>query len=447
MTPTALLAAALVIGQSTPAPSSADLEVPAPAVVAPVQPPIAAPPAVAPPASSGSRFSSVPPLQPAIGRFSEVPPAGASVPVPSSPVEKSVQPAPPAAVSPPSVPKASLPAVRLGGVLPADVASPEPSSASEDLQHPKAGVVEKWLAEALNSTPSVDGNNVRIFDCLASVAGRTSRLGVVAAYWELSAMDIRHRWAKVDYQLVSQLMERASGADRVVLAAVEARAAAEVTAAKLALNVAQHDLVEVARLSSTKALPVPQDGFYVGPYGTNFETIFVGRIVPSPLRRIDGTLPQLRELMSIRATALETSQKTADLLVEGYAEAQVDLPPVLAGREQLRLAREEFISAVQRYNLDIAQFALGAAAETVSRGQVVGMLLPGKVPDEPVLVAPVSLAPLGVLQPASATQLVPVPAAQALPGVPESALAPMSSVLKQPKLVPATAPPTFVPVR
>ncbi len=451
MTPAALLVAVLASTQVPPTTNPADLDVPAPVVtpVEPLQSPTAPPVAASVP--SGSRFGGAP-AAPA-----KAPPTAELSP-PTSRFGSPAPPSPPRDSSAPTLPP-SPSSVRLGGakilasppiVSPVQAATESSIPVTKQAEPPATGSVAEMLEGALASAESVDGKSQRIYDCLAVVAGRADRLKIVQAYWDLSAEDIRYRWAQADYQQVLQLSGRAAGADQVVLAALEARATANVSAAKLTVKAAQLDLVEVARLSHKDALPVPRNQFYVGKYGTNFDAIFAQRIAPAPLRRINGTLPLLRELMTSRANALDVSQRAFNLLTRGYAEAQVDLPAVLAGREQLRLAQEEFLSAVHHYNRDIAQFALGAAGGGISRGQVVGMLLPGKAPEEVVVpsgITPISMAPSGALQPASAIQLIPVPDAQAGPGVSEPVAEPMPSVLKQPEFVPATPPATFVPRR
>src|SRR6185503_6442562 len=98
-----------------------------------------------------------------------------------------------------------------------------------------------------------------------------------------------------------------------------------------------------------------------------FKELFANRTAPAVLRRIDRTLPPLRELIDSQAAAVSAADKSLYALSQAYEDGETGLALVVEAHKQLRRQRREFLVAVRDYNFSIAEYAMAVVTPSTSR--------------------------------------------------------------------------------
>ena len=291
----------------------------------------------------------------------------------------------------PDTPRTALPAAPLSGSARSTViARPglgeevRRASAAEEIETDEA--VRRFtlstavLTAALRrrDQASVSGVETSLSHVLKEAQGRTERRRIVLAYWDLVLKVAQHHYAIDEVGELASIAKSLS-ADTLLLEAAVATAEARRREARLNAVQAQHELAEKAGWpyhGESDGLPVPTETPILGRYDTKFDLIFARRPPPQLACRIHGTLDLTREVIAADAASIISTLRVYHELKHRFDRDQAAIEDVLRSHDQLHRSRVKFLSSVLRYNHDIAEYALVAASRTVSREQVVAMLLP-----------------------------------------------------------------------
>ncbi|MGC3968358.1 MAG: hypothetical protein QM775_13585 [Pirellulales bacterium] len=235
------------------------------------------------------------------------------------------------------------------------------------------------LPKSLGTT----GKPTKLIDALAGTSDRRRQAAVVYAYWKLAlaAGEYHYAWQHVQFlKLMEETVAAAEqGGDaqaaRAAVAARSAEANAEWREADMRLTAAQIELSEAAGRTADAQRPLPTDLPHVGTYNTSFEKVYAGRTPPARAYLLQKSLPMRREVVAGRAQTVWAAQDAYEAAFDAYRKRQLPLDDALAAIDSLRDRRSQFLTAVRRYNDEIAEYALSIAPEGTSRETLVGMLI------------------------------------------------------------------------
>lgn len=346
-----------------------------------------APPSTAPRATAPAGNLAPPPVMPADSR----PPATtAPATNPSAPTTRTwnapardprpsaVAPATPSAAPPASRAVTSPAAAPPASALPATTPAAPPANAALA----PANEAATLLAETL--TPPAEGalagQPLSLVNVLTLLSDRGQQLRATQAYWKLSSAisDYHHRLG--EYRLLddisaSEVLAQGSESDNLAIHAALARAKADAHAAELAAIAAQHELASLVPLDTRAGLPLATDPPHVGTYRTQFETIFRQGPAPAQAYLTDRLLPIQLEEIRQRAVAIQASNDALDAAVDAWSQSAASPRSVIDSLAALRDQREAFLSAVERYNQEIANYALGIAPLGTGSRELTSMLI------------------------------------------------------------------------
>lgn len=220
---------------------------------------------------------------------------------------------------------------------------------------------------------------------------RSNRLGsqnpaAVTAFWTLTRAVAEYHFAADESRYLAELPVPNSPHQQALLAAALAAARAHESEARLAAVGAQFELVEQANLSFDGQLPLPGDTPFVGRYQTHFETLRSRGLAPARLKRIDVTLPAMRQTIESQAEAVFTAEEALAEIQNAYENGQITVNTLLDLHKQLRQHRRNFLTAVGRYNQNIAAYAMAVARPNQPAERLVGMLIETS-PDQTTILA------------------------------------------------------------
>ncbi len=132
---------------------------------------------------------------------------------------------------------------------------------------------------------------------------------------------------------------------------------------------------KTAGLASDGVRPLAADLPHVGTYNTSLERVYARRVPPARAYLLQKTLPLRREVVTTRAQTVWAAQDAYEAAFDAYRKRQLPLDDVLIAVDSLRTRRGQFLTAVRRYNDEIAEYALTSAPEGTSRETLVGMLI------------------------------------------------------------------------
>lgn len=246
------------------------------------------------------------------------------------------------------------------------------------------------LRRALYDTheKSLPGQPLTLRAALDRTPDRSGQLKVVKAYWLLSVGVAEHHFAVSEADFLAGLTAGRAPHEQAALAAAQAAATAHFRQAELAATATQQDLADLAQVRETGSPPLPADVPYIGNYRTSIKELFANRAAPTALRRIDRTLPHLRELIESQAAAVTAAEKSVHALDQAHGSGDASLSAVLEAFDKLRRQRREFLVAVRDYNFSIADYALAVVAPSASRDMVVATLIETTPKTKSVLVSP-----------------------------------------------------------
>jgi hypothetical protein len=227
------------------------------------------------------------------------------------------------------------------------------------------------------------GKPTKLLEALTNTTDRRRQTAVVYAYWKLAAEAGEYHYAWQHVQFLKLLEETVAateqGADaqaaRAAVAARRAEANAEWREAELRLTAAQGELIEAAGLTTDGERPLATDLPHVGVYNTSFDKVYARRTPPARAYLLQKSLPLRRDVVAGRAQTVWAAQDAYEAAFDAYRKRQLPLDDALAAIASLRDRRSQFLTAVRRYNDEIAEYALTSAPEGTSRETLVGMLI------------------------------------------------------------------------
>lgn len=343
---------------------------------------------------SGGSFSSSPmPGSPMPGSSS---PAGAvsatatpNVTTPPSPFSSGGEPLPARTAAPlnadPTLPARSAAPAVAPQPLPSQpsVAAAAPAQSSPPAEDTSGAAELVREAMVLPKSLELPGKATSLLDALANTSDRRRQMATVYAYWRLAeeAGEYHYSWQQVQYlKLLSEMIAGVeqgadAGAARSAVGSRFAEANAELREAELRLTAAQAELMETAGLAADGIRPLAVDLPHVGTYNTSLEKVYARRVPPARAYLLQKTLPLRREVVTTRAQTVWAAQDAYEAAFDAYRKRQLPLDDVLIAVDSLRTRRGQFLTAVRRYNDEIAEYALTSAPEGTSRETLVGMLI------------------------------------------------------------------------
>ncbi len=294
-------------------------------------------------------------------------PAPTGEPLPAVPAQP-VAP-PPATLAPPPQPPPPT-------VVPADLPQPPPQSES--------ALVLAAMLEPLAATPGrqvavpealLYARPLQLLEALARSGDRSRRLWIVQSYWKVSAGYASVRNATEALERLELVAPGADPHDRATLDVATAAARADLAEAHAQLSAAQQELVDLARLPPIEPLPWPVDRPLADPYQTHFEAIFANRIATGRVRAIVRGLPARHEALAARATAVVAAAKAMSMAEADHAKGNRPIEAVIAAHLAVTGQQEQFLAAVNIYNLEIAEYAMAVAELSLPDDQFVSMLI------------------------------------------------------------------------
>lgn len=288
---------------------------------------------------------------------------------------------------------------------PQDPAPPAAIDASADAQSPPAELDSlaartaddaiRDLLEASLTMPAgseVAGRSTTLEEVLSLTTSRGQQREAVHAYWQLAAAaaEFRYSWDYLEYvEWVAGVLAPTNDAAPTGLIAVElAGSRAQLEEARLQFRAAQQELAEVLGLAVDQALPLPEDPPHAGSYRTRFAEIFADRAAPPGVQLIDRLLPLRLAAVRERAEAVQAATDVLQPLADAFSAGTLAEDALLVALRELRGQQRAFIRAVQRYNDDIADYALQVAGLATPLDALVGTLIkprapaPAALPDE-----------------------------------------------------------------
>lgn len=273
------------------------------------------------------------------------------------------------------MPAGNRPAISDAEVVPSNT---QTSESTIDLgQQAAARAAAELLSTALDSSAG-HSDSLSISQLLARCP-ESQRVAAVQAYWRFSVASASINWAQDEEKRLEEIaVARKLGAvEGPILSTARAAAAARVTDAELdlakawaAIGIATHNFAVTATYS-------PTDVPLVAPYNTFYSQIFAGR-ENERAWEIDRTLPACCRTISDRAAAVQSAASAIHYAEQAHAKSEVDLGTVLSCINDLHNQRREFLNAVLKYNLDVAEYAAAAAPPGTSPEKFVAMLIHSK---------------------------------------------------------------------
>jgi len=264
-----------------------------------------------------------------------------------------------AADSPPSLKEP--PSTLAGSSAPAVLSTPSPA--------------ELLLRQALTAQEeaSLPGRPVALRTLLGPQPAGTRHLDTVRAYWRLTRAVADYHYAMDEYRFLAAVP--VGREDQLSFAAAQASAKAEQAESRLAAVRAQQALAEISPHANGGKLPLPADMPVVGAYRTHFEELNQRGAARDELGRIDQSLPVIRDVIDAQAEAVAAAAAALPPALQAYQQGQTPLAHVLDAHERLRRHRRAFLTAVERYNAEIADYALSVSLPAVTGERIAGMLI------------------------------------------------------------------------
>jgi hypothetical protein len=276
------------------------------------------------------------------------------------------------ASTPPATPGAAEPT---GGAAAIDAETRALANASADLL---AGALAAPSVDSLDGRPvALGGRPVSLAEALGRGSTSVRRLEVAALYWKLSLAIADYHWSVAEFEQLRALPGNEDAVDAPLLSAAQAAAQARTLEAKAAAVTSQQELADAIG-QPTQPLPLPVEQPLVGPYRTEFDSIFAGRAAPGRSRAIHLALPHWREAIDIRTAAVQAAFSAVPAAEQAFVKQKTGISTALFAHQELSNQRRAFINAVRAYNAEIVEYASYVAGPTTSTATLVSMLTRSK---------------------------------------------------------------------
>jgi hypothetical protein len=265
---------------------------------------------------------------------------------------------------------------------PATATDPDPSGAAATISaetRAAANASADLLADAL-ATPAkfaLEGRPVPLADALGRSSTSVRRLEVAAMYWKLSLAIADYNWSLLEFEQMRALPGNEDAVDKPLLSAALAAANARMLEAQATAVTLQQELADAIG-QPTQPLPLTVEQPLVGPYRTEFDTIFAGRAAPGRSRAIHRALPHWRAAIDVRTAAVQAAASAAPAAEEAFIKENAGITTALFANQVLTTQRRAFLNAVRAYNAEIVEYASYVAGPTTSTATLVSMLTRSK---------------------------------------------------------------------
>lgn len=232
--------------------------------------------------------------------------------------------------------------------------------------------------DSLDGRPvALDGRPVPLAEALGRGSTSVRRLEVAALYWKLSLAIADYHWSLLEFVQLRALPGNEDAVDKPLLAAAQAAAQARMLETKAAVVTLQQELADAIG-QPTQALPLTVEQPLVGPYRSEFDTIFAGRAAPGRSRAIHRALPHWREAIDIRTAAVQAAASAAPAAEQAFIKQTTGITTALYAHQDLTSQRRAFLNAVRAYNAEIVEYASYVAGPNTSTATLVSMLTRSK---------------------------------------------------------------------
>ena len=235
-------------------------------------------------------------------------------------------------------------------------------------------------ALALPEKNALAGRPLSLPEALGRAPSSSQRLEIASLYWKLALALADYHWALDESLQLDALPDYQGLIDSPLLAAAQAAAQARTLEAKAAAVTAQQELAD-ALGQPTQELPLTVEQPLVGPYRTEFDSIFANRAAPGRARAIHRALPHWREAIDLRSAAVQAARSAIAPAEEPYAKQKAGIETALYVHRELAQQRRAFLNAVRQYNAEIVEYASYVAGPTTSVATLVSMLTRSKPPE------------------------------------------------------------------
>ncbi|HWA97502.1 MAG TPA: hypothetical protein VG713_03395, partial [Pirellulales bacterium] len=258
-------------------------------------------------------------------------------------------------------------------------------------------IAAQWVAAMYPGAAAAQnpGRALPLVDVLKAVEDRSQQIAAVQAYWRLATAIAAFQAALEDVQRVEQFARRqppglpsAAGHPSLGLVwnARLAAARARLSEAQVAVTVAEQDISARIGLPANKQ-PLPSDLPLVSAYKTYYDQLSAaGRAMPVEARLIDRLLPLRREAIELEAAALQASvdwlDATDELSQRPSSDFENATTTLVAALDEIVARQAAFVAAVERYNDEIAVYALPLAAEGMRPEALAAMLVKAGPPSK-----------------------------------------------------------------
>lgn len=251
-------------------------------------------------------------------------------------------------------------------------------------QNESVPVSESMARQVLRSfdvshwTGALPGQPISLTDAMATTTIE-SRPEMIRAYWQTFEKWAAHVAAQTETSQLADLQQPSSAIERDLLGTAISLAKSRILESEIDLGMAQQRLRQFAATIGPDIMPLASDLPLVAEYETNYATLAARAPFNSRLSQINSSLPKYFEVIQARADASAKCQTAARQAIQACNQNQLALGTALEAIRMCRESQQEFVRAVSRYNLDIAEYALTVAPFGQPADQVVSMLI--KRPD------------------------------------------------------------------
>ena len=226
------------------------------------------------------------------------------------------------------------------------------------------------------------GKPLALLAAVSSGADRRQQFEIVLAYWRLVQAvaeyhDCLDHARTLDSFAALGGMGMAGGTrgeDAAMLAA-RADAAAQTQEAQLGLLRGQYELAAVIRSPAGTPLPLPADRPHVGPYRTDFKSLFADRTPPEPVRLAERILPVQWRQVDQQATAQQAAEDALAATEDDYRRGRGGGAVVATCSRELLRQQRALMGGVCAYNRDIADYVFSVIGPAVTPQELVGRLI------------------------------------------------------------------------
>ena len=213
-----------------------------------------------------------------------------------------------------------------------------------------------------------------------------SRPVLIRSYWAVFEKWARRVTAHIESEQLAELRTPDSAIERDMIGTANSLAKARVIESEMEMETAQQLLAQFVPRGSNEVLPLANDLPLVDEYVTRHAEWGKHFGFNARLDQINQSLPKSLQIIQARADASTKCRQVVQQAIQAFNQNQLPLGNAIEAIRMFRESQQDFIRAVNRYNQDIAEYALTVAPFGQAAEQVVAMLI--KQPNSPAAETP-----------------------------------------------------------